>query len=336
MRLDDGNRGRGRPSSPPGSSLGEYLRGLRLARGWTIRDLAARVGLPSSSASYISQLESGTKTPHESLAVRLAEQLGDEKGVFRLWALTGRRKEPTRAAAARRELARLMNDPTLMHDPRFTHPGFSRFEESSARLAGWVGRSLLGGMQADSSARWIAHEQADGHDSRDETRETGSAPEPSMLAGFARPLAVRVPILSPGEDPDSASASMPGAETTEPGAFETVRLDSAAQLTRTLVRPFAYRVTPESIPRLASLLHPGDVVVFTREPGPVLADEIYAVRHAGKIELAHLLWNGRQLLLLPDVGKSDFVLLDAHDDESARRLIAGHMVTVIRGGTAAE
>ncbi|MEP7029071.1 MAG: hypothetical protein ABI960_10785, partial [Candidatus Eisenbacteria bacterium] len=214
------------------------------------------------------------------------------------WALTGRRKEPSHAAAARRELARLLNDPTLMHDPRFTHPGFSRFEESSARLP-----------------RWIAH-------------------EPPMLRGSRPDLPVRVPILTPGEDPDAAS--MPPVAEAEPRALETVRLDSAAPLTRKLLEPFAYRVTLESIPRLASLLHPGDVVVFTREPGPILADEIYAVRHAGKIELAHLLWNGEQLLLLPDVGKSDFVLLDAHEDESVQRLIAGHMVTVIRGGSAAE
>jgi hypothetical protein len=73
--------------------------------------------------------------------------------------------------------------------------------------------------------------------------------------------------------------------------------------------------------------------VISQEPVPIVEHEIYAIRHAGAVELAHSLWNGKQLLLLPDAGRSDFVVLEADGEDALARLVVGHMVTVIRPGS---
>ena len=329
MRDEDSNRQRGRPASPPGSSLGEYLRGLRLGRGWTIRELARAVGLSESAAAYISQMETGSKVPHAELAQKLAEQLGDPKGVFPLWAAIGGRKDPHRAAAARRELARILQDPSLMHDARFARPGTTRFERLRELLRGEnIAQTNPEPMPGLSQARWVVEAAAGS------MPESEGGSEGLLWAAITRPFGrmeggYRVPILPEGSDPTFGARLL--AEIAPPDEF--VRLGSEVLQEKKLHLPFAYRLTETSIQRVGTVLHAGDVVVISREPVPIVEHEIYAIRHAGTVELAHALWNGKQLLLLPDAGKNDFVVLEADGDEALAKLVLGHMVTVIRAGS---
>jgi hypothetical protein len=89
-------------------------------------------------------------------------------------------------------------------------------------------------------------------------------------------------------------------------------------------------MTEYSVRRVTTILRPGDIVVISQEQVPIVEHEIYAVRDEGRVVLAHALWNERQLLLLPDTGKSDFLILPARDEAEVARLVVGHMVTVLR------
>jgi len=336
---EDPGKQRGRPASPPGSSLGEYLRGLRLARGWTIRELAKAISLSETSAAYISQMEAGLKVPHHLLAQKLAEQLGDPKAVFPLWAEIGGRKDPHRAAAARRELARILEDPSLMHDARFARPGTTRFErlqqslllDESLRIRQSPAADERSTLGSTTDARWIPQAAARSlpqfaGDSLRLLREVAQRPFRRLEGGY------RVPILPAGTDPDAAREVFLAAEATP--TVEFVRLGSEVLREKKLLLPFAYRMTETSIRRVGTVLKPGDVVVLSQEQVPIVEHEIYAIRHAGTVELAHALWNGRQLLLLPDAGKNNFAVLEAESEEALAKLMVGHMVTVIRAGSA--
>jgi transcriptional regulator with XRE-family HTH domain len=332
MRADDLGRQRGRPASPPGNSLGKYLRDLRLARGWTIRELARAVDLSDSSAAYISQIEAGLKVPNHTLAQLLADRLGDPKGVFPLWAEIGGRKDPHRAAAARRELARILEDPSLMHDARFARPGTTRFERLQEMMRDEL--AIEAEELADGDApRWIP-----------EAPDIGRLPEKHVQIELRRSTALRpfgsagatqggyrVPILDEGQDPRFLDMHLFAEREPIP---EYVRIGAEALGEKKLERPFAYRMTESSILRVATVLKPGDVVVFSQDPVRIVEHEIYAIRFEGGIELAHAMWNGHLLLVMPNPGNSDFELLKLGSEEELAKTIAGHMVTVIRAGSA--
>lgn len=326
---DDSSPKRGRPAGPPGSSLGEYLRDLRLAKGWTIRELARAIGLSSTSAAYISQMEAGNKTPHFALAQLLAEQLGDPRNVFVLWSQIGGRKDPHRAARARRELARVLGDPSLLHDARFARPGTTRFERYQELL------ELESSIQASQSRMVDPRELPEGATPRwiPQAEHTtfraglsGLQPESREFKG-----GFRVPILPEGLDPDESRERFLQSRTSP--QVEFVRLGSDVVESKNMRLPFAYRMTETSLLRVSTVLKPGDVVVISQEQVPIVEHEIYAIRHQGRIELAHALWNGSQLLLLPDTGKSDFAVLEARSEDALAQLIIGHMVTVVRAGS---
>ena len=99
---------RGRPPKPTDHPVGARMRELRRALGLTVRDVAVQAGLGESSASYISQLESGAKTPRPQLALRLAAVLRDEPRIYLAWAATGRRSDPVETARAVHLLGRLL------------------------------------------------------------------------------------------------------------------------------------------------------------------------------------------------------------------------------------
>jgi transcriptional regulator with XRE-family HTH domain len=81
------------------------MRERRGALGLTVRQVAVRVGLKESSASYLSQIESGAKTPHAALARRLAAALDDDPRIYLAWAATGKRSDPVETARAVQVLA---------------------------------------------------------------------------------------------------------------------------------------------------------------------------------------------------------------------------------------
>ena len=105
-----------------------------------------------------------------------------------------------------------------------------------------------------------------------------------------------------------------------------------------LLRPFAYRLSAGGARRVRDLLAPGDVAVLTRRVWPPAPAAAHAVRLSGHVVLARVLWNERQLLLLPAPGAGDFIVLDAPDRTTLERLLAGRVVAVLRpadGGAAA-
>lgn len=313
-----GEKRPGRPATPTGSSIGGYLRERRVAGGFTIRELARAVGLPASSAGYFSQLEAGTKVPNAELAKALADTLGDPKGAFPLWAQTSSRSRSRDAAIALRELARIFQDPSLNYDPRFTPPGMARVERYRELSA------LEGGLRREQDP---AEEETS-----DPFRGVRTIRRP-MFPSMARnpslpPSGYKVPIVAEGVDPEAARESYLRANV--PPELEFVRIDSASVGSQFMLSPFAYRMTETSIRRVATVLRPGDIVVFSRAPSPIVEHEIYAILHHGIVEVAHALWNDSQLLILPDTGKSDFVILPAPDLEALNRLVIGHMVTVVR------
>jgi hypothetical protein len=96
------------------------------------------------------------------------------------------------------------------------------------------------------------------------------------------------------------------------------------------VRPFAFRVSAPGAQRVGDALAPGDLAIVSRRSWPPERFAPCVVRLSGHVVLSRILWNGRQLLLLPGHHQSDFIVLDAPDRTALERLIAGKVVAVIR------
>lgn len=329
-------RRRGRPAGPPGNPLGRHLRETREARGWTVREMAVAVGLPSTSASYISQLEAGLKVPSVELAESLEKLFGDGREIFRLWAMTGRRSDLSNAARARRQLARIFGDPSLAHDPHFTHPAMARIE--AARESLMLRRHMLSDFERRRSVSASAGDIA----LRAQLDRAAAGPAGpdvramSPMAAYSRARtapdasSVRVPVLPEGMDPDHLERMAGRPARWNPGE-DFLRLDAEAVRALRLERPFAWRLSAEGVRRVSALFEPGDLAVVTREQGPIVPHEVYAVRHGDRVVLALVMWNEPELLLLPDAGASDFVVLHVGPERALPKHVVGHVATVVRG-----
>jgi transcriptional regulator with XRE-family HTH domain len=309
--MDEITRRRGRPSSPTEHSLGRYLRALRHQRGLTVREGARAAGLSESAAGYISQLEKGLKVPSPDLAEKLGAALGDDQGILRLWSMVGRRSDPWQASSARRELARLLDDPGLNLDVRFVPPSWATIVEGPSERSRWSESRVYGAVRATEIEA--------------EAKSRGGLI--ARLLGKPRtdrPAAYAVPLLEEGQDPERDVPATP-----EHRGY--VRLDPNVPLVAPLIRPFAYRLSAEGARRVKHLLRGGDIAIITREPGPIVRHEVYAVRTDGQVVLSEVIWNQRQLLLLPAPDASDFRVLDVPEGAPIEDLVLGHVATVIRG-----
>jgi len=151
------------------------------------------------------------------------------------------------------------------------------------------------------------------------TRSSKKIDPPIAHASFAR---LRIPVLEAGDDP--GPALRPACR-----VLRTLSLDArVVPDPETLVRPFAYVLGSETVRRTPEL-EPGGIAIFTRAHGALEPAQIHAVRIRGRIELGRLLWNGRELLLLPAPGSNDFVVLPAVDVEGARGWIAGTVARIL-------
>ena len=324
MQPEDSPPRRGRPARPTDHSIGAHLRRLRTDRGLTIRELALLVGLPSSSAAYISQLEAGTKIPNEGLAHNLARVLSDDSGIFRLWSQLGRRSDRATAAGARRQLANLLGDPSLMHESPFTHPTWAYVESAQRSLA------LRRETRPPSlpAVRMRLQSRLEVTDFTASAEVTPMIMQLEVLAMQSTPMRAqmrlpsRVPILPEGVDPDLRGG-------TEHEPTEWLHLEPDALRGLPLSQPFAWRVTGRSLGRVSHLIDPDDLVVITREVGNVLPHEIHLVRLPEGIALALLMHNGRELLVLPDAGRDDFLVLSG-GEANLEQVIIGRVATVVR------
>lgn len=318
---DESPRKRGRPSRPTTNAMGQYLRSLREERGLTVRELARAVGLPESSASYISQLEAGHKAPNPELAMLLGQQLRDRQGVFRLWALTSpRANDPRTVAMALRELSRLLGDPSIANDSLFDDYRRTRIEAASESLA----------------ARRIPPPESAMYDEPAIARLSLRSDE--SIAAHAREVHhdrgdVRIPFVIE----DVLLHSHVGEDLLRPALLErysnrTLRLEAAAARTLPLEGAFACEVTDRLRARVSQLLRTGDVIVFTRQVLPIVPQDVYLVRSQRQhgLVLSLVMHNGDELLLLPDQGRSDFEVLPARGDHALLQVLIAHVARVIR------
>ena len=269
--------------------IGQRIKELRTARGMTLQDLAEKVGI---APSHVFHVENGDKVPGEDLAVDIARVLHDDEDLYRAWARARSRSDFYTAVESAGVLAQYML-------------GAARPPEERA-----------GGLESHAvSARW----------ERPRTDRASDAIPPSALrmgllrsATGPQPARLLVPLLSAGADPGQRSASS-----------EVLRLDPRAlDPAEPLERPFAYPLTGSNTRRVEGLLPDRGVAILTRRVLPVVAHEIYAVRHDGHVVLSRAMWNGRELLLLPAPGRSDFIVLPAASDAEAASLVAGRVAVV--------
>jgi hypothetical protein len=129
----------------------------------------------------------------------------------------------------------------------------------------------------------------------------------------------RVPLVREGTDPDSDE---------KPLEYVTVQ-EELLQGER-LLRPFAYRLSPQGVLRVSNTLHPGDYAVISREQRPTEPEEIYAVRERNRIVLSRVMEKGPGLLLLmSDQGQGGIDILPSEDGKT-KSLIVGRIVAAIR------
>ena len=155
----------------------------------------------------------------------------------------------------------------------------------------------------------------------------GSPHRPDHRRGPDAP-GTRVPALPDGHDPDRSGE---GFHDYEQFAREGVFVEPQLLRMVRAIHPFAYRLTEHGVRRIPTILRAGDVAVITRESAPHVApNEIYAVRLEGEVLLSLLMWNQRELLVLPAEGSDDFAVLPANGERQLRHHIVGHVATVVR------
>jgi transcriptional regulator with XRE-family HTH domain len=129
---------------------------------------------------------------------------------------------------------------------------------------------------------------------------------------------LRVPLIPERADPDA-----------DPKPLEYVTVQEELLQGERLVRPFAYRLSPQGVLRVSRTLHPGDYAVISREQRSIEPQEIYAVRVRKQIVLSRVIEKGPSLLLMSDQGQGDIDIVNSEDGKT-RSLIVGKVVVAIR------
>jgi transcriptional regulator with XRE-family HTH domain len=273
--------------------IGERIKELRIARGMSLQALAERLGI---APSHVFHVENGDKVPSEELAVEIARALHEDEDLYRAWARARSRSDFYTAVESAEVLAQYLRG------------------ARSPLLAEVMGSERAAALEK----RWERPQVATESESRPPSARLMSFLHATMAP---RPARLLVPLLPAGADP--------GQETISPQGLDVIRLDPRAlDQSEPLERPFAYALDRPTTSRVQGLLPDRGVAILTRRVLPVVAHEIYAVRHAGLIVLSRAMWNGRELMLLPAPGASDFVVLPAADEAAVTALIAGRVALV--------
>ena len=146
----------------------------------------------------------------------------------------------------------------------------------------------------------------------------GVSPDPARSAATSS-TRLRVPLIHAGADP--GEGVRPGCSIVEWLRFDPDLLTVA--LRRRISRPFAYPLSSALVRRVQDLLPEVGVALVLRDFLPLSSDHVYAVRSDGNVILTRVLWNGRQLLLLPAPKSHAFDVLDAARPEDLARRVLG-------------
>lgn len=277
-------------SSRGDDSVARRLRDKRKSAGLTLDEVARRVRDrgQAMSVSYLSFIETGAKVPSESVAVALAEALGEDVELLRSWARIRGHGELYEMARASKYVRNLLSDPEV------TQQYLTRED--------WRLVPRLPGEQEELSLG-VAGSSIDTPDT-DPTTQLDSRGH------------LRMPYLSAPAEPGT------------PRVLVLADLHLAGRLLevlKPLAHLFAFRLDPEACRRVRSRgVMPRMTCIVSRDFLPLEMGEIYAVRHQGRLQLSHLWWDQRTLVMLPDERDDDLVRIPADAQEIGKHVV-GHI-----------
>lgn len=318
--------------------LHRRIRNRREELGLTAAQLADMVEV---SASYISLIENGEKVPGEDVAVRIAQALRDDPGLYVAWTQTTRHEDPARQLRDLTWLHTLSSDPAKRE--RLESGQDLEEEEDEDPLESldlFMERPAMLRAQPDEEAEeegCAAEPEADNawnamtlgspemksalHEVdeavRHEKRLVGMVGE-STYSGV-----IRIPVLEDGADPGDDPA-------TSEAVIDLVLFDPRALPLQTTGRLFAYRPGRPFLRRVENLIKPGDLVILSSRIGRLAPDRIHAVRRDGEILLSRVLYKRNALLLLPAEDSARIEVIDLPGREALPGIIAGSVVTTVR------
>jgi hypothetical protein len=141
--------------------------------------------------------------------------------------------------------------------------------------------------------------------------------------GVESNLAV-IPLLDEGIDP---AAPAKARRTAGP----PLKLDPRLFSYEDLGRLFAYRATADMVRRTGGSIRLGDWLILTSRVDPADTQGLFAVRNKGRIVLSPILVKGREVLLLPPPGTSDYEVVAFKNDADLAGVLAGRVVMKLRG-----
>ncbi len=280
--------------------------------GLSLQELARRV---ETSPSHIFHIENGEKVPNEDLAARVARALGEDEDVFRAWARARRRTDFYTAAASADIVRRYLST-------RPAGASIAKYAAPESGAAAIEGQMLWSLSAPEAGSPEAASEYVRPEAVPEALMSMTGYRQPAPTPAGPRPARLLIPVVAEGGDP--------GDEAKPANTIDMVRIDPRAlRSIEELERPFAYPLSPASTRRVAGILPASGHAILTRRRARPVPHEVYAVRAAGSVVLSRAMWNGRQLLLLPAPGASDFELLPAESEAELDRLVVG-MVALVR------
>jgi transcriptional regulator with XRE-family HTH domain len=138
MQEDSPSRRGRKPSTESEHPLGRLVRERRLARNWSIKDLAQEVGIGENSWSLISEIERGRRAPSLEVAHKLSLALGIDAALLLEWAETMRRvpRSTTQLREARSRYTEAL--PELERTLRSTPQLWDRVRSTPAPSIEWA------------------------------------------------------------------------------------------------------------------------------------------------------------------------------------------------------
>lgn len=241
------------------------------------------------SHSYLSLIENGHKVPDANVARAIAAALGDEPALYEAWVALRKRSDLATVLAAARRFEGALGATS-------PSPG----DERRAPIASLPRGRLLWRTRSDLPMKVPGE-------------ASSTSPDAPNTGALTR---VRVPLIREGADP--GDALRPACEVLEWLRLDAASLPDAAR--ERLDRPFAWRTSGGA--------HADRLTLVTRDFLPLSRDDAHAVRHDGRVSLARVAWNGRELLVVPAADPSDFRVTPAPDESALRRTILGSVWTI--------